>query len=93
MGGRPPERRAACSRPLPSWPPYAPADAFTHPKIIDATLRGNASRFYNHSCEPNCETQKWTVSGELRVGFFAKKFIPKGAELTFDYQFETYGKR
>ena len=26
--------------------------------IIDATLRGNCSRFINHSCEPNCETQK-----------------------------------
>lgn len=26
--------------------------------IIDATMRGNCSRFINHSCEPNCETQK-----------------------------------
>ena len=26
--------------------------------IIDATQRGNCSRFINHSCEPNCETQK-----------------------------------
>ena len=61
-------------------------------EIIDATRKGNESRFYNHSCEPNCETQKWTVNGELRVGFFVKKFVPAGSELTFDYQFETYGK-
>ena len=61
-------------------------------EIIDATRKGNESRFYNHSCEPNCETQKWTVNGELRVGFFVKKFVAAGTELTFDYQFETYGK-
>ncbi|XP_046385878.1 uncharacterized protein LOC124155803 isoform X2 [Ischnura elegans] len=60
--------------------------------IIDATLRGNTSRFINHSCEPNAETQKWTVNGELRIGFFSKEFIPCGDEITFDYQLQRYGK-
>lgn len=59
--------------------------------VIDATQKGNISRFINHSCDPNAETQKWTVNGELRIGFFSKKTILKGEEITFDYQFQRYG--
>ncbi|CAI9716650.1 histone-lysine N-methyltransferase SETD2-like isoform X3 [Octopus vulgaris] len=58
-------------------------------EVIDATYRGNKSRFINHSCDPNCETQKWTVNGMLRIGFFTKTFISAGQEMTFDYQFES----
>lgn len=61
-------------------------------EIIDATMKGNISRFINHSCEPNCETQKWTVNGRLRVGFFSVAPISKGVELTFDYQFQRSGE-
>ncbi|XP_033227151.1 uncharacterized protein LOC117179443 isoform X2 [Belonocnema kinseyi] len=61
-------------------------------QIIDATMKGNVSRFINHSCDPNAETQKWTVNGELRIGFFNKKFIAAGEEITFDYHFQRYGK-
>jgi hypothetical protein len=32
----------------------------------------------NHSCQPNCETQKWTVNGDVRVGLFALHDIPGG---------------
>ncbi|XP_018596231.1 histone-lysine N-methyltransferase SETD2 isoform X2 [Scleropages formosus] len=66
--------------------------ALKNNEIIDATLKGNCSRFMNHSCEPNCETQKWTVNGQLRVGFFTTKGVSAGTELTFDYQFQRYGK-
>ena len=27
--------------------------------VIDGFRCGNESRFVNHSCEPNCEMQKW----------------------------------
>ncbi|MCL7023321.1 hypothetical protein MKW94_021440 [Papaver nudicaule] len=58
---------------------------------IDATRKGSLARFINHSCQPNCETRKWTVLGEVRVGIFSKQDIPAGAELTYDYNFEWYG--
>jgi hypothetical protein len=45
----------------------------------------------NHSCQPNCETQKWTVNGDTRVGLFALVDIPAGAELTFNYNLECVG--
>ncbi|KAH0814371.1 hypothetical protein GEV33_008420 [Tenebrio molitor] len=60
--------------------------------IIDATIKGNISRFINHSCDPNAETQKWTVNGELRIGFFSTRTILAGEEITFDYRFQRYGK-
>lgn len=28
---------------------------------IDATFKGNTSRFLNHSCDPNCVLEKWLV--------------------------------
>ncbi|KAF2284175.1 hypothetical protein GH714_019779 [Hevea brasiliensis] len=58
---------------------------------IDATKKGSLARFINHSCQPNCETRKWNVLGEIRVGIFAKQDISIGTELAYDYNFEWYG--
>ncbi|KAK1415043.1 hypothetical protein QVD17_30812 [Tagetes erecta] len=58
---------------------------------IDATRKGSLGRFINHSCQPNCETRKWTVLGETRVGIFATQDISVGTELAYDYNFEWYG--
>ncbi|KAJ0085861.1 hypothetical protein Patl1_08007 [Pistacia atlantica] len=58
---------------------------------IDATVKGSHARFINHSCQPNCETRKWNVLGEIRVGIFAKQDISNGTELAYDYNFEWYG--
>ncbi|XP_050100270.1 probable histone-lysine N-methyltransferase Mes-4 isoform X2 [Anopheles aquasalis] len=60
--------------------------------IIDAGPKGNLARFVNHSCEPNCETQKWTVDGMRVIGIFALKDIKAGEELTFDYCLAKFGE-
>uniref|UniRef100_UPI00358EDF5A histone-lysine N-methyltransferase NSD2 isoform X2 n=1 Tax=Myxine glutinosa TaxID=7769 RepID=UPI00358EDF5A len=60
-------------------------------RVIDAGPKGNFSRFMNHSCQPNCETQKWTVNGDTRVGLFALKDIPAVTELTFNYNLDCLG--
>ena len=33
---------------------------------VDASRMSNLARFMNHGCEPNCESQKWTVDGAPR---------------------------
>ncbi len=58
--------------------------------MIDATLKGGMARFINHSCEPNCATEKWIVEGELRVGIFAIQRIPAGTEITYHYRLDWY---
>ncbi|XP_076282492.1 nuclear receptor binding SET domain protein isoform X2 [Lasioglossum baleicum] len=61
-------------------------------RMIDAEPKGNLSRFMNHSCSPNCETQKWTVNGDTRIGLFALCDIEPGEELTFNYNLACDGE-
>jgi len=58
--------------------------------VIDPTYKGNMARFINHSCEPNCITEKWYVLGETCVGIFAIRDIMENEELTFDYKFDSF---
>lgn len=56
--------------------------------IIDAT-RGSIARFVNHSCQPNCRMEKWTVAGKPRMALFAgDRGVMTGEELSYDYNFE-----
>lgn len=60
--------------------------------IIDATLKGNAARFINHSCNPNCTAKHVSLTlgtrGESQhIIIFAMKNIKPGEELTYDYRF------
>lgn len=61
---------------------------FDQNMIIDAT-RGSIARFVNHSCEPNCRMEKWTVAGKPRMALFAgENGIMTGQELSYDYNFK-----
>ncbi|KAF7717294.1 Uncharacterized protein PECH_007574 [Penicillium ucsense] len=63
---------------------------FDQNMIIDAT-RGSIARFVNHSCEPNCRMEKWTVAGKPRMALFAgDRGIMTGEELSYDYNFDPY---
>ncbi|ETO77296.1 hypothetical protein F444_07476 [Phytophthora nicotianae P1976] len=53
--------------------------------IIDATRIGGRMRFVNHSCDPNCQVEKWSVRGQERCGLFANRCVRAGDEITFDY--------
>eukprot|EP01134_Creolimax_fragrantissima_P007962 CFRG7962T1 len=60
-------------------------------EVIDATMKGSSSRFFNHSCDPNCITQKWHVNGSVRIGIFTIRPVGVNEELTFDYQMQRVG--
>ena len=52
--------------------------------VVDAAVDGNAARFINHSCDPNCEA----VIEDRRIWIEAIERIPEGVELVYDYQYE-----
>ena len=51
---------------------------------IDARAGGNAARYINHSCDPNCEARQ--VGS--RVFIVALRAIEPGEELTYDYRLQ-----
>jgi SET domain-containing protein len=50
---------------------------------IDGDTPENTARFINHSCEENCEV----IAEDERLWIYARRDIPAGEELTFDYAF------
>jgi SET domain-containing protein len=52
--------------------------------VIDAAVGGNAARFINHSCDPNCQA----VIEDGRIFIEAIRNIQPGSELTYDYAYE-----
>nr|XP_031836151.1 histone-lysine N-methyltransferase trithorax [Nomia melanderi] len=55
--------------------------------VVDATMKGNAARFINHSCEPNCYSRVVDILGKKHILIFALRRIIQGEELTYDYKF------
>ena len=58
-------------------------------RVIDARIRGNAARWINHSCDPNCGTFE---DHEGRVFIEAKRKIEPGEELAYDYRLQIDGR-
>jgi len=58
-------------------------------RVIDATVRGNAARWINHSCDPNCEALE---DDEGRVFIHARRTIRAGDELAYDYRLHVDGR-
>jgi histone-lysine N-methyltransferase ASH1L len=58
--------------------------------VIDGHRAGGEGRFVNHSCEPNCEMQKWSVNGHCRMALFALRDILPEEELSYDYNFSLF---
>ena len=58
-------------------------------RVIDAGVRGNAARWINHSCAPNCVPVE---DDDCRVYIEAKRTIRAGEELSYDYQLTVAGR-
>jgi SET domain-containing protein len=50
-------------------------------RVIDGAVQGNAARWINHACEPNCEAE----DEDGRIFIHALRDIAPGEELFFDY--------
>jgi uncharacterized protein len=58
-------------------------------RLIDAGVRGNAARWINHSCDPNCEPFE---DDRGRVYIAARRTIRRGEELAYDYRLNVDGR-
>ncbi|KAH9455719.1 hypothetical protein MJO28_011982 [Puccinia striiformis f. sp. tritici] len=60
--------------------------------VIDAGIKGNCSRFINHSCVPNLRVERFKLSGleEYQFGIFTTRDIEIGEELSYDYGWRNF---
>ena len=78
---------------LPDSDPDNPHHTFifelSNGKVIDGGRRGNAARWINHSCAPNCRSFE---DDNGRVFIEACRTIIAGDELTYDYRLSIDGR-
>lgn len=58
-------------------------------RVIDPRIGGNAARWINHSCDPNCEAVE---DGTKRIYVEARRPIRAGEEITYDYRLVVEGR-
>ncbi|MGH8714483.1 MAG: SET domain-containing protein [Casimicrobiaceae bacterium] len=82
--------KVACERPPsdPSDPYHTLLFELADGSVIDAGLRGNAARWINHGCDPNCEAIEYD---DGHVFIHARRTIRRGEELTYDYRLAFVG--
>ena len=51
-------------------------------QVLDGNVGGNQSRYINHSCDPNCETEE---TDDGRIYIVALRDIKRGEEVVYDY--------
>ncbi|MGD9946114.1 MAG: SET domain-containing protein [Burkholderiaceae bacterium] len=60
---------------------------------IDGGSNGNAARWINHRCAPNCETEEIVnARGRTQVFIYARRDIRVGEELNYDYRLHQSGR-
>jgi len=69
----------------PSNPTHTFFFSLSDGRVIDAGRRGNAARWINHSCAPNCATFE---DDDGRVFIESRRTIHAGDELTYDYRLQ-----
>ena len=63
-------------------------------RVVDATVCGGLARYINHSCNPNCVTEKVEVEREYRIIIFSKRRIARGEEVNDNkYRLDLFRKQ
>jgi len=65
---------------------YSVNEKVSHQLYIDPRKpHGSLCAYINHSCDPNCDFQKWYVDGLPRIAVYTKTPIVEGSFLSISY--------